>query len=405
MSDVKKRGPLSGVRVLDLSRILAGPYCSMMLADLGADVIKVEPPSGDDTRRFGPPFIEGESTYFLAINRGKRSICLDLKKPNGISILKRFVDWADVLLENFRPGVTKRLGIHAQALRAHKPSLIYASISGYGQEGAEPYTSLPGYDLVMQGVGGIAALTGPQTGDPYKVGTSIADIASGMNAFGAITAALYAREKTGVGQTIDISMLEGQLALLTYNASAWLNAGLRPKRLGNAHPSICPYEVFEAQNGYLSIACGNDAQFVRLAKILEQQEWIDDERFLSNALRVEHREILVAQMRDILSSETVEHWLPLLLDASVPAGPVLQTPEALAHPQVEARNVLVEHQHPSAGTVRTVGSALGYGEASFSALPPPLCGEHGEAVLRDVIGLGTEEIARLRQEGVLLNDG
>lgn len=397
-----REGPLAEVKVLDLSRILAGPYCSMMLADLGATVIKVEPPGGDDTRRFGPPFLGGESSYFLSINRGKRSICLDLKRPEGLAILMKLVQWADVLLENFRPGVTARLGIDAITLRREKPELIYASISGYGQTGDPDYSSLPGYDLVIQGVGGVAALTGPVASGPYKVGTSVADMVAGLNAFGAITSALVARGSSGEGQTIDISMLEGQLALLTYNASVWLNLGERPQRLGNAHPSICPYQVFEAADGHMTIACGNDGQFARLAQALGRPEWADEPCYLSNAMRVKNRAVLVPLIQEILRQETIEHWLTEIGAVAVPVGPVLEVPEALAHPQVEARDLLVKQDHPTAGPVSSVGSPMGFGRGTFSPLPPPRLGEHGESVLREIAGMSLEEVEAAKSDGALV---
>ncbi|MBI3178620.1 MAG: CoA transferase [Deltaproteobacteria bacterium] len=394
-------GPLTDMRVLDLSRVLAGPYCTMMLADLGADVIKVEAFEGDETRRFGPPFVGDESTYFLSVNRGKRSVAIDLKHNDGQRLALELARWADVVVDNFRPGAADKLGVGYAALSSANPRLVYASVSGYGLSGAEPYTTLPGYDLVIQGVGGIASLTGPVGGAPYKMGTSVADMVSGLNALAAILAALHAREESGKGVHLDIGMLDGQLSMLTYHASAWLNAGQRPARLGNAHPSICPYETFRAGDGWLNIACGNDGQFAALCSALEQNAWVADPRFATNARRVENREALLALLAPLLAQQPLAHWLERIGEAGVPCGPILEVPEALAHAQAQARGMLVVQEHPTAGTVRTVGSPLGFGTPTFATLPPPRLGEHTDQVLRDVLGHDSATIEDLRRRGAV----
>ncbi|MBJ80384.1 MAG: hypothetical protein CMH60_03615 [Myxococcales bacterium] len=398
---MQTQGPLAGVKVFDLSRILAGPYATQMMADLGADVVKIEPPSGDDTRRFGPPFIEGESTYFLSVNRGKRSIILDLKKPEAGAIVERLAQWADVVVENFRPGVADKLGVGYETLKKIKPNLVYVSISGYGQKGVEPYTKLPGYDLVIQGIGGIAALTGPEDGAPYKVGTSIADLTAGLNAFGGALAALYARERTGKGEHVDISMLDGQLSLLSYHASAILNANTAPERLGNAHPSICPYETFAAADGYINIACGNDGQFEKFCGVIGAEELVRDERFATNAVRVENRSALLEILAPILKARPLEEWIEKIKGAGVPCGPILPATESLSHPQVAARGTVITDEHPVAGTVKNVGAPMGFGLKSYADSPAPLCGEHTEIVLRDVCDFSDDEIEGFKKAGAV----
>ena len=394
--------PLAHLRVLDLSRVLAGPYCTQQLADLGADVIKVEPPGGDDTRRFGPPFVGGESTYFLSINRGKRSICLDLKQAEGVDIVRGLAAWADVVVENFRPGVADRLGVGYGDLSADHPGLIYASISGYGTRGIEPYTTLPGYDLVIQGVGGIPSLTGPGDGPPYKMGTSVADLVSGQNALAGILAALVARAQTGRGTHLDISMQDGQLSLLTYHAAAWLNADQAPARLGNAHPSICPYETFAASDGYLNLACGNDNLFKRLCQALGLPELADDPRFTINRDRVAARDDLLEILEPKLREAPVAVWLERLGEAGIPCGPIHDVPAALAHPQVHARGTIVRTQHPTSGPIRTVGAPLGFPSPTYTERPPPRLGEHGPELLGEILELDGDQTARLLETGVVI---
>jgi crotonobetainyl-CoA:carnitine CoA-transferase CaiB-like acyl-CoA transferase len=395
------RAPLSGVKVLDLSRILAGPYCTQMLADLGADVVKVEPPDGDDTRRFGPPFVEGESTYFMSANRGKRSIVIDLKNPNGLAVVHDLAAWADVAVENFRPGVADKLGVGYEALSAINPRLIYASISGYGHRGAEPYTRLPGYDLVIQGIGGIPSLTGPTGGAPYKMGTSVADLVAGSNAFAGVTTALFDRERTGCGRKIDISMLDGQLSLLSYHAGASLNAGAAPARLGNAHPSICPYETLAAADGFVNVACGNDALFCKLCDLLGVPALATEVAFATNADRVQNRTALLERLTPLFASRPVAEWTERLQAAGVPCGPILSVPDALAHPQAAARGTIVEQEHPRAGMVRGVGCPAGFERATFTDRPPPGLGEHADDILRDLLGYGDERRQALRATGAL----
>ena len=393
--------PLAGIRVVDLSRIVAGPYCTQQMADLGAEVVKVEPPSGDDTRRFGPPFLGEDATYYFSINRGKRSIALNLKEASGRQIIYDLVKNADVVVENFRPGVAERLAIDAVTLQALKPDLIYVSISGYGAAGEEPYTGLPGYDLIIQGAGGIPSLTGPVDGAPHKIAGSWADIIASLNAFGGVMAALFHREKTGEGSVLDISMYDGQLASLMYHATAWLNNRKAPKRHGNAHASICPYETFEVADGYMNIACGNDSQFAKLSEALGMAHLAADERYRENAMRVANRDALLSCIVPVLQLEGVTHWQRILGEAGVPCEPVASVPEALAHPQVEARGMVVETQHPVYGAIKTVNNATGFGGAE-DVCAPPLFSEHSRQILTEILNYDTHKIDALIRDGVVI---
>jgi len=385
---IETHGPLEGIRILDFSRVLSGPFATMTLADLGADVVKVERPGrGDDTRGFGPPFVDDVSTYFLSINRGKRSLALDLKDSRHRARALDLCDAADVVVENFRPGVMKRLGFDAETLRARNEQLIYCSISGFGQEAGPK----PGYDLVIQGLGGVASLTGAPDTPPFKCGASIADIVAGMNAVQAILAALYRRERTGRGSTLDVSMLAGQNALLTYHASAWLNAGEEPTRIGNAHPSIHPFCAYAARDGWLNVAVGNDRLFATLCEVLgEEDEAIrtlaDDERFSTNPARVANRSELDDILAPVFERHDVSRWLDVLDAAGVPAGPIASVSEALeSAPRVA-------HSHPTSDTtVETVAlpwRQLDDGEELPRAAHrrAPSLGEHETDVLREWLG-------------------
>ena len=371
-------GPLQGVKVLDLTRVLSGPYASMVLADLGADVVKVERPGrGDDTRAFGPPFADGVSTYFLSINRGKRSVVLDLKSDQDKALLGRLVEAADVLLENFRPGVMARLGFGWERLREVNPRLVYCAISGFGRERPGP-----GYDLMVQGMSGIPSLTG--AGDaPWKCGASVADLVAGLNAAQGVLAALYQRERTGQGDLVDVSMLDGQVSLLTYHASAWLNAGQEPRARGNAHPSIHPFQSYRTSDGWLNLAVGNDALFVSLCGVLGVS-WHTDARFATNAERVRHRVELDELLSPAMAGRSTATWLEQLGQAGVPCGAMRTVPEALD--DVE----LVEHAHPEGGgSVRTLRLPYAVGDAPRAAdRRAPRLGEHNAEVVADWVGAG-----------------
>lgn len=367
--------PLHGVRVLDLSRVLSGPFASMSLADLGADVVKVEHPTRpDETRSFGPPYVDGVSAYYLSANRGKRSITLDLKDPTDQQTARELALAADVVLENFRPGVAGRLGLGAAELRAQKPSLIYCSISGFGQ--GDPR---PAYDLVIQGMGGIVSLIGPPDGAPYKVATSIADLVAGQSAISAILAALLRRERTGEGASIDVPMLDGQRAMLVYRASNWLNAGVLPARTGNEHASLYPYATFLVADGHLNLAVANDTQFSGLCQVIGQPALADDPRFATNPARVRNRDALGVILEAVLPSRCRDDWLEALSAAGVPAGPIHTVAEALEGAE------LVTHEHPEGGRpVRTVPLPFILSDAPrASERRAPRLGEHSDEVVEE----------------------
>jgi formyl-CoA transferase/CoA:oxalate CoA-transferase len=395
--------PLDDLLVFDLSRVLSGPYCSMYLGDFGARVVKLErPDEGDDTRSFGPPFVGGESTYFLSINRNKESLALDLKRPEGRKIALDLAARADVLLENFRPGTLDRLGLGYEALRARNPRLVYASISGFGHTGDPRFTRLPGYDLVCQGLGGLASLNGDPDGPPLKCGVSIADMVAGLHALIGVLTALHVRARTGRGQHVDVSMLDGQIALLTYHAGAHLNAGKSPSRLGNRHPSIVPYETYRAADGWLNIACGNDALFRAFAGLLGRAELAADPRYATNAVRVEHRVALAALIEPAVAAQPVSWWLPRLEAAGIPAGPILSVAEALAHPQVAARGMVVPLEHPDAGPIRVTGVPVRFSETPGAVRSaPPRIGQHTRAVLGELCGLSPDALDDLARAGVI----
>lgn len=394
-------GPLAGYRVADLSRVLAGPFCSMQLADLGAEVVKIEAPgSGDDTRAWGPPFLEGESAYFLSINRNKKSLTLDLKAAEGKSILWRLLERCDVLLENFRPGTMERLGFGYDAVARRLPRMVYCSISGFGQTG--PDRDLPGYDVLAQGESGLMSLTGDQEGPPLKFGISISDLTAGMTACQAILAALLHRERTGEGQRIDIGMLDVSASLLTFQAGNYFASGKLPVRRGNAHPSIVPYSAYPSSDGTLLLAVGNDSLFRRLCEAIEEQALGDDPRFATAAARVEHRAALDEILVAVLRRRPRDHWIAHLRKFGVPCGAVRDLSEVASSPQLHARGMLQTMEHPRAGQLRVLGSPLQLSASPPSLrLPPPLLGEHTEELLGGLLGVSPEELAALRTRGVV----
>ncbi len=379
----------------------------MYLADMGARVIKVERPGGgDDTRRFGPPFHNGQSTYYLSINRGKESLALDLKSEEGRRIVQDLALQSDVVVQNFRPGVADRLGLGWDELHAANSRLIYASISGFGLQGLPEYSKLPGYDVVIQGIGGIPSLTGPVDGAPFKVGTSIADMVAGMYTLHGILLALYSRERTGQGRHIDVSMLDGQASLLTYHSTMWWLAGQAPARLGNAHPNISPYQTYAACDGHLNVAVANDAHFRRLAEVVEQPALADDPRFATNAQRVAHRAEMAAVLTPLFASRSVAHWLQQLGDAGLVCGPINDVPTALDHPQLAARDMVVDLEHPDYGPVRVLGSPWKISGAEIGpTTAPPTLGEHTDALLTELLGLDEQALDRLRDAGVIQSAG
>jgi crotonobetainyl-CoA:carnitine CoA-transferase CaiB-like acyl-CoA transferase len=392
--------PLSGLRVLDLSRVLAGPFCTMNLGDLGAEIIKIEEVhKGDDTRAFGPPFVHGESTYFLSINRNKKSVAVNLKAKEGVALVQRLAAGCDVVVENFRPGVAQRLGLGAAALRAQHPRLIYCSISGYGHAGLKDYVEKPGYDAVMQGEAGLQHLTGEAEGPPSRVGVSISDLLSGLTAFQAILAALYAREKTGQGDTLDIAMLDATAQVLTFHAAGALNAGTQPKRQGNRHASIAPYETFQGEDGvWFNLAVGNDAQWKDFCRAAGLEGLTDDARFATNPDRARNKLELSGLIAQRLATRPAAHWLALLDAEGIPCGVIAPVHEVVAHPQLLARGKVWTVQHPKAGALKFLGNPLP--QADSSAAAPPLLGQHtGEVLAR--LGVDGEEQRRLEAAGVV----
>lgn len=395
-------GLLAGIRVIDLTRILAGPYCTMMLADLGADTIKIEMPGrGDDTRYWGPPFAEGgESAYFLSTNRNKRSLTLNLKTERGLEILRALIAQGDVLVENFRTGTLERWGLSYEELQRLRPGLIYCTITGYGYTG--PYRDRPGYDFIVQALGGFMSVTGPIEGEPTRAGVAIADLASGIYASNAIVAALFARERTGAGQRIDVSLLDSQVALMSYVASNHLVSGERPKRYGNAHPNIVPYEAFKAKDGYFAFAAGNDLQWATFCKAVDRPQWIEDARFATNPARNENRKLLIGLLNELFAEREVSEWLAMCEQIGLSAAPINSMDQVFADPQVQARGLHFDIPHPSAGSVPMVASPLNIPTTPCEVRhPPPLLGQHTEEVLQELLGYDQAAIDTLREEGVV----
>jgi crotonobetainyl-CoA:carnitine CoA-transferase CaiB-like acyl-CoA transferase len=393
--------PLEGLVVLDFTRVLSGPYCTMQLADMGARVIKVEQPGkGDDTRAWGPPFLNGESAYFLSINRNKESLTLDLKHPEATRIIDVLLERADVLVENFRPGTMDRLGLSYEAVSRRFPRLVYCSISGFGQTG--PRTSEPGYDAVVQAEGGLMSITGDAEGQPFRLGVAIADIVSGMFAVQGIAFALLARERSGKGQLVDVGMLDATAALLTYQAGIYFATGKTPGRMGNRHPTIVPYETFAASDGDFVIAVGNDEQWRRFCAITGLERLAADERFATNRARVTNYETLRPLLADALRSRTRAEWVDRLRPAGVPCGSVREVAEVLQDPHLAARGMIQELEHAVAGPMRVTGVPIKLSDTPGSVrTPPPLLGQHTTEILRSDVGMSEEQIERLRGTGAI----
>ena len=392
--------PLEGIRVVDLTRFMAGPFGTAMLGDYGADILKIEPPGeGDGARAWGPPFVEGESIYFLSVNRNKRSLTLNLRHPEGVALFLRMVDQADVVIENFTPGTMSRLGIGDDVLRARNPRLIYCAISGFGQTG--PYRDRPAFDLILQGMGGVMATTGEEGGAPVRVGVPIADIAGGMYAAYAIALALLARDRTGVGQSLDVSLLDAQLSWLSYYIGMYLASGEIPLRRGSAHATVVPYQAFACADGrYITLGTGNDRLFRRFAEVAGV-DLADDPRFRSNPDRIRHRADLLPLLDAVFQTRPAAVWLEALRAAGVPCGPISTVDEIVVDPQVRAREMLVEIDHPSAGRITVPGLPVKCSATPGSIRrPPPRLGEHTVEVLGE-LGIPATEIPRLRREGVI----
>ncbi|MGE0043271.1 MAG: CaiB/BaiF CoA transferase family protein [Vicinamibacterales bacterium] len=393
-------GALDGITVLDLTRVLSGPYCTMVLGDLGARILKVEHPGrGDDTRHWGPPFVHGESTYFLSINRNKESVAVDFKTAEGRAIVEALAARADVVVENFRPGTLAAIGLDAATLTARHPRLVYCSISGYGQTG--PRRDEPGYDAVIQAEGGLMSITGAPDGQPYRLGIAITDIVTGLFAAQGILAALFARERRGRGQVLDIGMLDATAALLTYQAAIRFATGQSPPRLGNRHPNIVPYETFGVADGDLVIAVGNDDIWRRFAEAIGLGDLAGDERFATNRARVTHYDQLKPELDRALARRTRADWIARLNRARVPCGSVRDVGEVLDDPQLAARGMIETLLHPAVGAMHVVGTPLRLSETPAAVrTAPPTLGQHTDAILEE-LGYDRDRRAALRSSGVI----
>lgn len=412
MTDSGTSKALGHIRVLDLSRVLAGPWCSQNLADLGADVIKIERPgSGDDTRAWGPPYAKdaagnntSEAAYYLSANRGKRSVTVDIASAEGQALVRELARHSDVVLENFKVGHLKRYGLDYASLKAIKPDLVYCSITGFGQDG--PYAHRAGYDFLIQGMGGLMSVTGERDelpgGGPQKAGVALTDLMTGMYATIAVLAALTHRDRTGEGQYIDMALLDTQVAMLANVGSNYLNSGKPPKRWGNAHANIVPYQTFACSDGHIIVASGNDGQYQKFVEAGGRPELAHDPRFATNPLRVQNRDVLVPLLAEMVATRRRDEWIAMLEEVGVPCGPINDVGEVFANEQVRARGMAVELPHPSAGKVTLVRNPMKMSATpATSAKAPPLLGEHTDEVLRDVLGKNGDEIAALRGKGVV----
>lgn len=403
------KGALDGLKILDLTRVLAGPICTQILGDLGAEIIKFEKPGeGDDTRRWGPPYLKdaegndtAESAYYLSANRNKKSVTIDIAAREGQALIHALAAKADVLIHNFKPGGLEKYGLGYGAMREKHPHLIYAAISGFGQTG--PLASEPGYDLMAQAMGGLMGHTGEEDGAPMKAGVAVVDVMTGLYAAIGILSALEARRKSGRGQMVDLALLDVTLASMTNLAQYYLTSGQAPRRYGNAHATIVPYQAFAAADGYMVVAVGNDHQFAKFAAALGHAAWSADARFATNSARVEHRDVLVPMIEEILKSRSVDAWLALFAEVDVPAAPVNSVDKVFALPQIQARRMEIEMNHEAgADVMHLVGSPLHLSENPVSyRLPPPCLGQHTAEVLMAELGLGPEQFADLKAKKVI----
>ena len=394
-------GPLDGIRVLDLSRVLAGPYCTMVLGDLGADVIKVEQPGkGEDTRAWGPPWAGGEAAYYLSVNRNKRSITLDIKSEQGKQIIRDLARESDIVVENFKRGTFERLGIGYDDLRKDNPGLIWANVSGYGPTG--PLADKPGYDFIAQGEAGIMAITGEPDGEPMKVGVAIVDITTGLFTAVGVLAALQARQTTGAGQRVDASLFTSAVAWLANVGENHLVSGNPAKRYGNAHANIVPYQTFRARDQHMTLGVGNDRQFQALCAILGRPELGGDERYATNSARVANRDELVSILQERLLTKDADDWIAACDAANIPSGKINTIEQVFAHPQTLARDMLVEVEHPTAGLLKLAGIPFALSETPAKIrLAPPTLGQHTDEVLRERLAYDQSTIDQLHRDGIV----
>jgi len=400
MNDVAN-GPLAGTRVVDLTRILAGPLCTMMLGDMGAEVIKVEPPDkGDDTRGWGPPFVAGEAAYFLGVNRNKRSLTLNMAVPAGQKILAGLVEKVDVLIDNFRIGTLEKWGFTDAWFEQHAPRLVRCSITGYGSTG--PKAALPGYDFILQAESGLMSICGEPDGGPTKYGVAIVDVCTGMLASNSILAALNARHRTGKGQKVELSLYETSLAMLINVASNYLTVGRNAGRFGNGHPSIVPYTTYQAADAMVAIGIGNERQFGRVAEVLGHPEWAKDPRFTSNRARVENRDVIDGFINEALSHDDADVWLDKLKAVGVPSGRINSVADALDDPHTAARDMIETVEHSTIGALKMLGIPFKFSDTACSVRrAPPTLGQHNDEILKGELGLDEKAIAELRQEKVI----
>lgn len=391
--------PLAGVKVLDLCRVVSGPFATMQIGDLGADIVKIEEPDkGDESRTYGPPFVGGESTYFLSVNRNKRSCCVDLKSEAGRELLLRLASTADVVIENFRPGTMERLGLGYADLSQRNARLVYCGISGFGLTG--PDAERPGYDLIVQGESGVMDITGDSDGPPTKVGTSIADLVTGLYAAQAVLAALRQRDRTGAGGRVDVSMLDAMASLLTFNAGMYFATGVSPRRRGNAHPTISPYETFEASDGWINVGVANDKFWALFCTALGRTDLVADPRFASAPDRAANRVALKEILQPMFAAKPRQHWADLLGAGGIPSGAIRTVGEVCSSPNLDQRGVIRTHAHPTAGSIRYMASAIRFADQPPpDARCPPRLGEHTAEVLQAWLGVGTDELQALANRG------
>ena len=390
---------LDKIKVVDLTRTLAGPFCTMLMGDMGAEVIKVEEPTGGDETRKWTPFVNGESTQFLTFNRNKRSLSVNLKEPEGLKIVQDLAADADVMIESFRARTLDRLGLGYEAIKKTNPGVVYCSISGYGRTG--PMADMPGYDLLIQAYSGLMSLTGDPEGSPLRIGFSLVDLFTGMMAYGTILTALRQRDQTGKGQWVESALLDGQVAALSYHATGFMGTGVEPKRMGSGHPSLVPYQSFSASDGQFIIGCANQGLWERMCRAIGQDAMLDDPRYTTNTDRVEHRAECVGELSALFAQKTTAHWVDLIVEAGVPCGPINTVADVVSNPQVLARNMIAEVDHPNIPNLKFPGSPLKLTDSPATIRRvPPMLGQHNEEILEEA-GYSPEKIADLKERGVL----